>query len=94
MSSQGGGSLFADVGGHDEMPDPIIDPATSIVARWRQCPTNSRDDGVSVVGFVPVHALLISVSSLCFRPAGRSYRQQPILPSRGWRLTAEDCAKK
>jgi hypothetical protein len=40
------------------MPDPIIDPATSIVASVSvSALTNSRDDGVSVVGFVPVNAL-------------------------------------
>ena len=48
-----------------KMPDPIIEPATSIVASVSvSALTNSRDDGVSAVGVVLVNALLEdSVSS-------------------------------
>jgi hypothetical protein len=41
-----------------KIPEPIIEPATSIVASVSvSALTNSRDDGVSAVGFVLVNAL-------------------------------------
>src|SRR5882757_11278685 len=41
-----------------KIPEPIIEPATSIVASVSvNALTNSRDDGVSAMGFVLVNAL-------------------------------------
>src|ERR1700674_1686765 len=51
-----------------KIPDPIIEPATSIVASVSvSALTNSRDDGVSAVAVVVVNALpKCSESSRCF----------------------------
>src|SRR4026207_1290606 len=57
-----------------KMPDPIIEPATSIVASVSvSALTNSRDDGVSVVGFGLVNALPgCSVSRALLPPVQRA----------------------
>jgi hypothetical protein len=55
-----------------KMPDPIIDPATSMVASVRvSALTNSRDDGVSAVGAVVVVKALLRCRfpPRCFPPS-------------------------
>src|SRR4051812_24271750 len=67
-----------------KMPDPIMDPETSIVASVRVIAlTNSRDDGgVSAVVVVVVNALpLMPGFALCSPPGQRAEvtRERPIL---------------
>ena len=59
MSSQKGELTVREISAETmKMPDPIIEPATSIVASVSvSALTNSRDDGVSAVGVVLVNAL-------------------------------------
>src|SRR5450830_821709 len=59
MSSQKGEMTVREISAETmKMPDPIIEPATSIVASVSvSALTNSRDDGVSAVGVVLVNAL-------------------------------------
>src|ERR1700693_4179649 len=94
MSSQNGELTVREISAETiKIPDPIIEPATSIVASVSvSALTNSRDDGVSAVAVVLVHALpQCSVSSRCFPPrtAGRSYRPKHLFASRGDRWTTE-----
>src|ERR1700730_16884110 len=69
MSSQKGEFTVREISAETmNIPDPIIEPATSIVASVSvSALTNSRDDGVSAVAVVVVNALLnCSVFSRCF----------------------------
>ena len=82
MSSQKGEMTVREISAETmKMPDPIIEPATSIVASVSvSALTNSRDDGVSAVGVVLVNALpqvlgYSPVSPPC--TARRSYPRRP-----------------
>ena len=75
MSSQNGELTVREISAETmKIPDPIIEPATSIVASVSvSALTNSRDDGVSAVAVVLVNALpQCSVSSRCFPPVQRA----------------------
>src|ERR1700680_3724689 len=75
ISSQNGEMTVREISAEKmKIPDPIIEPATSIVASVSvSALTNSRDDGVSVVAVVLVNALpQYSVSSRCFTPVQRA----------------------
>src|SRR6267142_3278193 len=75
MSSQNGELTDREISAETmKIPEPIIEPATSIVASVSvSALTNSRDDGVSAVAVVLVNALpQCSVSSRCFPPVQRA----------------------
>ena len=87
MSSQKGEFTVREISADTmKIPDPIIEPATSMVASVSvSALTNSRDDGaVSAVAVVVVNAL---PQMLGFRPVPASCTaRRKVIPARGFLL--------